>query len=198
MKAYGYIVRWEPSKNGILAPEQTWEGEEEEVVRWKDFLGWNPEDDDDGCFEAFVVITEDVALGGKGQRVVMKRGMEVIRDGVKKLMLQAVADTEGWCRRLEKELEEEGEDAESDAPSPKFKVGDVVRLKDGKAFHSLGNTPLRDMKIEDIWKTRKGDGSTGWRCRVTIMKTDGMSDKMRKYVESKYFDLGEEQLERSE
>lgn len=105
MKAYGYIVRWEPSSNGICAPEQTWEGEEEEVVRWKDFLGWNPEDDD-GCFEAFVVITEDVALGDKGQTEVMKMGMEAIKEGVKNLMLQAVADTEGWCRRLEKELEE--------------------------------------------------------------------------------------------
>ena len=106
MKAYGYIVRWEPSNNGICAPEQTWEGEEEEVVRWEDFLGWNPEADDEGCFEALVAVTEDVAMGDKGQRVVMKRGMEVIRDGVKKLMLQAVADTEGWCRRLERELEE--------------------------------------------------------------------------------------------
>ena len=106
MKAYGYIVRWEPSRNGILAPEQTWEGEIEEVVRWKDFLGWNPEADSEGCFEALVAVTEDEEMGGNGQTVVLKRGMEVIREGVKKLMLQAVADTEGWCRRLEKELEE--------------------------------------------------------------------------------------------
>lgn len=106
MKAYGYIVRWEPSRNGILAPEQTWEGETEEVVRWKDFLGWNPEADDEGCFEALVTVTEDEEMRGNGQTVVMKRGMEVIREGVKSLMLQAVADTEGWCRRLEKELEE--------------------------------------------------------------------------------------------
>ena len=106
MKAYGYIVRWEPSRNGILAPEQTWEGEAEEVVRWKDFLGWNPEADDEGCFEALVAVTKDVVMGRNGQTVVLKRGMEVIREGVKNLMLQAVADTEGWCRRLEKELEE--------------------------------------------------------------------------------------------
>lgn len=106
MKAYGYIVRWEPSRNGILAPEQTWEGETEEVVRWIDFLGWNPEVDDGGCFEALVTVTEDVVMRGNGQTVVLKRGMEVIREGVKNLMLQAVADTEGWCRRLEKDLEE--------------------------------------------------------------------------------------------
>lgn len=196
MKAYGYIVRWEPSRNGILAPEQTWEGEEEEVVRWKDFLGWNPEDDDDGCFEALVVITEDVALGGKGQTEVMLKGIQVIAEGVEKLVGEWRKNMGNWCVRLKRELKTEGEDAEPDAPSPKFKVGDVVRLKDGKAFYLFGNTPLRDMKIENVWEARKGDGSMGWRYRMTIMKIDGMSDEMGEYVESKCFDLGEEQLEK--
>lgn len=189
MKAYGYIVRWEPNRNGILAPEQTWEGETEEVVRWKDFLGWNPEADDEGCFEALVTVTEDVVMRGNGQTVVMKRGMEVIRDGVKNLMLQAVADTEGWCRRLERELEE---------TKPKFKVGDIVRLKSGGSLYDFGNIPLRDMKVESVWETSKGDGSTGWRYHVTIMKIDGMGDEIGEYAESRCFDLCEELLERSE
>ena len=196
MKVYGYIVRWEPSRNGISAPEQTWEGETEEVVRWKDFLGWNPEADDEGCCEALVAVTEDVVMRGNGQTVVMLKGMQVISEGVEKLVGEWRKNMENWCGRLKKELKTEGEDAESDASSPKFKVGDVVRLKDGKAFYLLGNTPLRDMKIENVWEARKGDGSMGWRYRMTIMKIDGMSDEMGEYVESKCFDLGEELLEK--
>lgn len=107
MKAYGYIVRWEPSNDGICAPEQTWEGEEEEVVRWKDFLGWNPEDDDDGCFEAFVVITEDVVMGGKGQTEVMLKGMRVIAEGVEKMMREMRWNLARWEKRLEMEMEGE-------------------------------------------------------------------------------------------
>lgn len=106
MKAYGYIVRWEPSNDGICAPEQTWEGEEEEVVRWKDFLGWNPEDDDDGCFEALVVITEDVVLGGKGQTEVMLKGIQVISEGVEKMMREMGWSLARWEKRLEMEVTE--------------------------------------------------------------------------------------------
>lgn len=114
MKAYGYIVRWEPSSDGICAPEQTWEGEEEKVVRWKDFLGWNPEAGDDGCFEAFVVITEDVALGSKGQTEVMLKGMQVISEGVEKLVEEWRKNMGNWCRRLKRELKTEGEDMQDE------------------------------------------------------------------------------------
>lgn len=106
MKAYGYIVRWEPSNDGICAPEQTWEGEEEEVVRWNDFLGWNPDADDDGCFEALVVITEDVALGDKGQTEVMLKGMQVIAEGVEKMMGEMGWSLARWEKRLEMEIGE--------------------------------------------------------------------------------------------
>ena len=107
MRVYGYIVRWEPNSNTLRAPEQTGECDEKEVLRWEDFLGWNGEEGDNGCFEALVTVREDEVKGKREQSVVMKKGMEVIRKGVKKRMLQAVADTEGWCRRLERELEEE-------------------------------------------------------------------------------------------
>lgn len=106
MKVYGYLVRWEPSRNEILTPVQMSECDEREVRRWEDFLGWNGEAGDSGCFEALVTVREDEVKGKREQSVVMKKGMEVIRKGVKRLMFQAVADTEGWCRRLERELEE--------------------------------------------------------------------------------------------
>lgn len=81
---------------------------------------------------------------------------------------------------------------------PKFKVGDIVRLKSGGSLYDFGNTPLRDMKVESVWETSKGDGFTGWRYHVTIMKIDGMSDEIGEYTESRCFNLCEELLERSE
>lgn len=194
MKVCSYIVRWQPIDNALLPPEKSVECDEERVVRWEDFLGWNGEEGDGGCFEALVAFKEAELVEHSAPNIlVLKRGMEVIMEGVEKLIEKARKDWMEWEDRFKIESEE-GND---EVTASKFSVGDVVRLKSGGAFYDYMGEPLRNMKVESAWRV-KTNGVIGWRYFVTIMGIEGMSDEIRDCVESKGFDLGEEQLEMSE
>ena len=135
-------------------------------------------------------VSYSVAVEARDEREAKRKGLVAISDWADN-QIGRLEKIRSYATRLSVKmfLEEK---------KPKFKVGDIVRLKSGGALYEFGNIPLRDMKVESVWEASKGDGSTGWRYHVTIMKIDGMSDEIGGYAESRCFNLCEELLERSE
>ena len=135
-------------------------------------------------------VSYSVAVEARDEREAKRKGLVAISDWADN-QIGRLEKIRSYATRLSVKmfLEEK---------KPKFKVGDIVRLKSGGSLYDFGNIPLRDMKVVNVWETSKEDGSTGWRYHVTIMKIDGMSDEIGEYAESRCFDLCEELLERSE